>query len=79
MMEKTVLNMSIIAGNIHQLRQTTNLTQKELAKALHVSIKSISAWELGKTYPNLLNVLNICNFFQIKVDALIGNPVMKVS
>lgn len=30
--------MSIIAGNIHQLRQTTNLTQKELAKALYVSI-----------------------------------------
>ena len=76
-MENKFLNVAIIAGNVHQLRQAANLSQSELAKLIHVSTSSINAWERGHTYPNLINVLSICKYFKVKVDDLIGVPSMK--
>lgn len=73
-MENRILNVTIIAGNIHQLRLAANLSKTELAKKLNVSNRSISAWENGKAYPTLVNVLSICNLFGVKVDDLIGFP-----
>ena len=76
-MENKILNVTIIAGNVHQLRLAANLSQLELAKKLRVSSSSINAWEKGRSYPNLMNVLSICNYFKIKVDDLIGVPTMR--
>lgn len=76
-MEKVFLNKTIIAGNIYQLRKAANMTGNDLARKLHVSINTIKAWERGKTHPNLLNVLNLCNLFHIKVDDLIGVTAVK--
>ena len=76
-MENKFLNVAIIAGNVYQLRQAANLSQSELAKLIHVSKSSINAWERGHTYPNLINVLSICNYFKVKVDDLIGVSSMK--
>ena len=45
LMENKFLNVAIIAGNVHQLRQAANLSQSELAKLIHVSKSSINAWE----------------------------------
>ena len=73
-MENKIFNMTIIAGNVHQLRLAANLSQAELAKKLNVSKTSISAWENKKTYPSLVNVLSLCNLFGVKVDDLIGFP-----
>ena len=71
-METRILNITTIARNIHQLRLKANLTQKELAQIINVSISSIKAWEKEKTYPSLINVLFLCNYFNVKVDDLIG-------
>ena len=75
-METKILNATIIAGNVHRLRLAANLTQSELAKKLNVSTSSVNAWEKEKTYPSLINVLSLCNYFDIKVDDLIGVPSM---
>ena len=71
-MENKFLNVAIIAGNVHQLRQAANLSQSELAKKLNVSTSSVNAWEKEKTYPSLINVLSLCNYFDVEVDDLIG-------
>ena len=72
LMETKILNANIIAGNVHRLRLAANLTQSELAKKLNVSTSSINAWEKEKTYPSLINVLSLCNYFDVEVDDLIG-------
>ena len=76
LMETKILNATIIAGNVRRLRQAANLTQSELAKKLNVSTSSVNAWEKEKTYPSLINVLSLCNYFDVKVDDLIGVPSM---
>ena len=75
-METKILNVTIIAGNVHQLRLAANLSQTELAKQLDVSTSSVNAWEKGRTYPSLINILTICNYFKVRVDDLIGVPSM---
>ena len=77
LMKNKILNVTIIAGNVHQLRLAANLTKTELAKFIHVSTSSINMWEKGHTYPSLINVLSICNYFKVKVDDLIGVPSVK--
>ena len=75
-METKILNATIIAGNVHRLRLAAKLTQSELAKKLNVSTSSVNAWEKEKTYPSLINVLSLCNYFDVKADDLIGAPSM---
>ena len=47
-------------------------TIRALAKKLNVSTSSVNAWEKEKTYPSLINVLSLCNYFDVEVDDLIG-------
>ena len=75
-METKILNATIIAGNVHRLRLAANLTKSELAKKLNVSTSSVNAWEKEKTHPSLINVLSLCNYFDVKVNDLIGVPSM---
>lgn len=75
-METCILNVTVIAGNIHRLRLAANLSQTELAKKLYVNKKTVYMWEKGLAYPNLVNVLSLCNLFTVKVDNLIGVPNM---
>ena len=65
-------NASTIAKNIRHFRLNAKLTQLELARKLHVSISSVNSWENGRVYPSLINILFICNLFDVKVDTFIG-------
>lgn len=39
--------MEELGTNIRLLRKTKNITQEELANALHISYQAISKWENG--------------------------------
>lgn len=64
-----------IADKIKQLRQQNNFTQEELAKKLMVSRQAISKWETGNSLPDIENLLNISNLFEISLDELIKNDI----
>ena len=71
-MENKPFDIAFIAKNIFEKRTANNMSQLELAKKLHVSKRSVKAWEKGITLPSLTNVLSLCNFFNVKVDDFIG-------
>ena len=47
------------------------LTQSQLAEALFVSFQAVSAWERGKTPPDLENICRIAEFFGVSLDSLV--------
>lgn len=53
---------------IQQLRNKLRLTQKEFAKAINVSIQSVSAWETGKKSPSYRSIKVIEQKFEVKLD-----------
>ncbi|GAF40608.1 hypothetical protein FC83_GL000205 [Agrilactobacillus composti DSM 18527 = JCM 14202] len=62
---------------LKKYRQQFGWTQKQLAEKLHVSDKTISSWENGRTYPDVGMLLVLSDVFQISIDQFIrGNDVM---
>ena len=48
------MNQYVTGSIVRKLREEKKMTQLELAKHLQVSDKTVSKWETGKGYPNLL-------------------------
>lgn len=62
----------ILGKKIAKLRRANRMTQKELADKLSVSAKSISKWETGRSFPNIIWLPKIAAVFAITVDELIA-------
>ena len=57
---------------IRELRKEKGITQTELAKEISTTQDTISLWELGKSYPDVINVVKLCKFFGVTADYLLG-------
>ena len=53
-------------------RRQRGLTQEQLAEAMGVSVAAVSKWELGQSTPELETLLELADFFDLSVDALLG-------
>lgn len=64
-----------IGEKIKLLRTGKKLTQSELAKKLNVSSQAISNWERHKGYPDIANIIQVSDLFEISLDELIKNDI----
>lgn len=48
---------------LRELRKKKGVTQKELSSALHVSINSVVAWELGRSLPQKSALKKLAEYF----------------
>lgn len=55
-----------------ELRNRKGMTQQELGDALSVSLKTISKWETGVSYPSAAMLPMIADYFEVSVDMLLG-------
>lgn len=62
-----------VGENIKRLRRENCMTQEKLASVLNISPQSISKWERGDTYPDIVILPAIANYFGVTIDALLGN------
>ncbi len=56
---------------ISKLRQTKNITQKELASKLYVTDKTISSWESNRTEPSLEMIIKLSEILECNVNYLL--------
>lgn len=65
-----------IGGTIRKFRLSNNMEQKELAKLLHVSDKTVSSWETNRTQPKMETIEEMCKIFNCqKTDFLEDIPI----
>lgn len=57
---------------IKALRKEKNVTQKELANALHVSFQTISKWENGIAMPDISYLPALAMYFETDVEVILG-------
>ncbi|WP_251616349.1 helix-turn-helix domain-containing protein [Pumilibacter muris] len=57
---------------IKELRETQELSQKELALRLKKTQSTISDWEKRRSEPSLQDIEDIANFFDVTTDFLLG-------
>ena len=61
-----------LAENIRSWRKQRKMTQEQLADALGVTVGAVYKWESGLSVPELNLIVEMADFFDISVDALLG-------
>ncbi|MBR0341774.1 MAG: helix-turn-helix transcriptional regulator, partial [Oscillospiraceae bacterium] len=56
---------------IAELRKEKQLTQSQLATAIHVSDKAISRWETGRGLPDIENLAALSDYMDVSIAELI--------
>ena len=62
----------MIGDNIKRIRKQRNMTQEELAEAIHVKRQTVSSWEINRTEPNMGAVELLAHALQCRKSDLIG-------
>ncbi|RWZ54689.1 XRE family transcriptional regulator [Halobacillus fulvus] len=58
---------------LKKLREENAWSQDDLALKLNVSRQAVYKWETNKGYPDINNLIQISDLFDVKVDELIRN------
>ncbi len=61
-----------LASNIRQMRRQRALTQEQLAEVMGVTVGAVHKWEAGLSVPELNMIVELADFFDVSVDALLG-------
>lgn len=62
----------LIGDRLRELREDMNLTQKEVAQKIHCTLTMISNYELNRREPDLSTLKNLCSFYNVTSDYLLG-------
>lgn len=64
--------MLYFGANIKEHRMKKGLTQEQLAYHFGVSSQTVSRWESGTTYPDIVMLPILADYFGISIDMLVG-------
>ncbi len=64
----------MIADRIKELRESSHMTQAELARKLNVTRSSVNAWEMGISVPSTAYLIELAQLFRVSTDYLLGLP-----
>ena len=67
-----VVYMILFGKKLKQLRQEKELTQQELADRLSLTRATISSYEWSALYPSVEVLVEICRFFNVSADYMLG-------
>ena len=57
--------------NLQTLRKKTGITQEKLAERMGVSRQTISNWENGRSYPDIVSVIRMSGLYSVSLDHLL--------
>ncbi len=67
-----MLDKKEMGKRLFEVREVRGVTRRELAEMLHVTKTQISDIENGKSGTNLERFLQLCEFYQVSADYLLG-------
>ena len=67
--------MSAFSDNLTRYREQANISRKELAAILGVSVASVGFYETGRNEPDLQKLVKIATLLRVSIDDLLGYKV----
>ncbi|MBQ8186828.1 MAG: helix-turn-helix transcriptional regulator [Clostridia bacterium] len=64
---------------LKKLRQSSGMTQEQLADLLDVTPQAISRWENGSSMPDVVHLVALANCFEVTLDELLGRDELRNS
>ena len=66
-----------IGKKLKDARMKSGFTQENVAEKINVSRQTISNWENEKSYPDIINIIELSNLYSISLDDLLkGDDAM---
>ena len=66
------VNMKMLPGLLKKYRKKVDMTQREVADELRISLQAYKHYEAGRRVPSLEMASRIADVFGITIDELIG-------
>lgn len=67
-----MLDMIETEKRLAKFRRKANLTQMEVAEKLGISFQAVSYWERGKTMPDITNLVEIADLYDVSIDDILN-------
>lgn len=64
--------MADLCERLHHLKNEKNVLQKEIAKAINISLRSYQRYESGERKPDSDILIKLSSYFDVSVDYLLG-------
>lgn len=64
--------MDIFATRLKELRQSSKYTQKDIAKAISIELRSYQRYEEGVREPDNITMIQLADHFNVSIDYLLG-------
>lgn len=64
--------------NLRNLRKSKKMSQEKLAEKVGVSRQSVSKWEIGEAYPEMNNILVLCEIFHCNINELVNDTLIDI-
>jgi transcriptional regulator with XRE-family HTH domain len=66
-----------IGTMIRSVRLNAGLTMAQVAEAIELPLLAYSRMERGKLLPTPSTLIDLCMFFRVSADTLLGLPIVK--
>lgn len=67
------MDLNKIGKYLKKLREENNLTQKDVAHQLNISVQAVSKWETGKSFPDVAYLDKLAKILNVKVEDILNN------
>lgn len=64
-----------LGERLRRLRQSSGLSQEEVARSLYITRQSVSKWENGQAEPGVDSLKALAALYGVTIDELVGNEV----
>ena len=69
----------LFSQKLQLIRKNKGFTQEALAEKLDVSRQAVAKWEYGQAYPDISNLIQISNLFNVTIDYLVKDQECTVN
>ena len=66
-----MLDTRKVADKLRELRETSGMTQSQVAEALFVSRQAVSSWETGNTMPSIESCILLLDIYDVSLEELL--------
>ena len=73
--QKKGTNAMYISKRLKELRTVSGFSQEKLAELLDVSRQTISSWENERSYPDVHNLIMLCDIYSVSLDDLMKGAI----
>ena len=64
--------MPTLSERLIELKESKNLLQKDIAKAINLSLRSYQRYEYGEREPTSSILIKLADYFNVSLDYLVG-------